>query len=121
MFNDNDPRMRYYFYRQIQCTPGAIGADGVMCAVNLAQLQCSGQSAPQHYTPTMAYCNLDGGYWGRDHGNASGIPPDANLKTTWGLYPVGGSFDADQAAPVATASGMPTNGNGAGITPIILS
>jgi hypothetical protein len=117
MFNDNDPRIRYYFYRQIQCTPGAIGADGVMCAVNLAQLQCSGQAAPQHYTSTMAYCNLDGGYWGRDHGNDEGIPPDSFRRTASGVYPGAGNFDDDRFAFV----GVDQGGQGAGITPIMLA
>lgn len=117
MFKDNDPRIRYYFYRQIICTPGAIGADGVMCATSNAQLQCSVQTPPSHYTSTMAFCNLDGGYWGRDHGNDEGIPPDTFRRTAIGVYPAGGRFDDDDFDFV----GVDQGGQGEGITPIMLA
>ena len=62
----------------------------------------------------MPYCTLIQGYWGRDHGDNSGIPPDAELRTTWGIYPAGGEFDYNQALRVSLNRG----GNGAGIQPI---
>ncbi len=117
MLNDNDPRIRYYFYRQIICTPGAIGADGVMCDPNPPQIQCSVETKPQHYPSDMTFCNVDGGYWGRDHGNAEGIPPDSFRRTAMGVYPGGGRFDDDTYENV----GLGLGAGGAGITPIMLA
>ena len=110
-----DPRARYYFYRQSSAN-----------TTDVNEQSCIAEPRPGHYGPSIPFCNINhpadsNGYWGRDHGDPDGIPPDANLKTTYGLYPVGGSFDADQAVPVGDASGLTTNGNGAGITPILLT
>lgn len=117
MLESNDPRMRYYFYRQSICTPGTIGADGVMCAANGPQLQCSLQARPSHYPASMTYCGVDGGYWGRDHGNDEGIPPDSFRRTAMGVYPIGGRFDDDDFETV----GVDQAGQGVGITPIMLA
>ncbi len=112
-----DPRIRYYFYRQTGAVPGASGTPP-----NEETLQCSLQSAPAHYVSGgFTFCNLDNGYWGRDHHDDAGIPPDGFLRTTFGVYPVGGKFDDDRFdtdpdnAGVAAGSG----GRGAGITPIL--
>jgi len=48
------------------------------------------------------------GYFGRDHGDPSGIPLDGALRTALGVYPVGGLYD-DEAEK---ASGNAGNGNG---------
>jgi len=117
MLNNNDPRIRYYFYRQIQCTPGTIGADGIACSPNGPQLQCSLQTRPSHYPSSMTFCNVDSGYWGRDHGNDEGIPPDSFRRTASGVYPAGGRFDADEFEIV----GIDQGSQGAGITPIMLA
>jgi hypothetical protein len=65
----------------------------------------------------MAYCNVDSGYWGRDHGNDEGIPPDSFRRTAMGAYPAGGRFDDDDFESVNLGQG----GAGAGITPIMLA
>jgi hypothetical protein len=62
----------------------------------------------------MPYCLLISGYWGRDHGDGTGIPPDGNLRTTVGIYPAGGEFDANQGTRVSLNRG----GQGAGVHPI---
>ena len=36
------------------------------------------------------------GYWGRDHGNDEGTPPDNFTRTASGVYPAGGSFDGSE-------------------------
>jgi hypothetical protein len=43
----------------------------------------------------MPYCvgSLTDGYYGRDHANGNGIPPDGDIRTRYGVYPVGGKFD----------------------------
>jgi len=72
MLTLGDPRIRYYFYRQNDCTPGAsCDPDG-----NQTQLTCSVAPRPTHFPADMIFCSVEDGYWGRDHGNAEGIPPD---------------------------------------------
>lgn len=107
----SDPRTRYYFYRQ-----RINSAD-----VNSASSSCSVAAPPAHYPTDFAvgpFCSpipgFGGGFWGRDHGDNSGIPPDGPQRTTWGIYPAGGQFDAGQGTSVALNLG----GQGAGIQPI---
>lgn len=111
MLVSNDPRIRYYFYRQSPETPGAPGV-----APNEQTLQCSPQTAPAHYIAGgFTFCYLPDGYWGRDHGDTDGIPPDGLLRTTVGVYPAGGRFDDDSFDAITSGQG----GNGNGITPIL--
>jgi hypothetical protein len=102
-----DPRRRYYFYRQ-----RANYAD-----VNSETSSCSIQATPGHYPAGTPFCLIGAGYWGRDHGDNSGIPPDGPLRTTWGVYPAAGEFDASQNTSVNNTRG----GKGAGIDPIWVS
>ena len=117
MLQDDDPRIRYYYYRQNECTPNSIGEDGDPCAPNPEALFCSTQSPPVHYTGSMVFCSVENGYWGRDHGFGGGIPPDTFLRTGRGVYPVGGNYDDSRFASV----GLEQGGGGAGITPIWLA
>ncbi|MBD0830702.1 SusD/RagB family nutrient-binding outer membrane lipoprotein [Aestuariibaculum sediminum] len=93
-----DPRLRYYFYRQIEEAP--TGDD----------LPCEGE-------PGYNFCYLGDYYWTRDHGDDDGVPPDGPKRTTYGLYPIGGKFDADDFTSVTANSGA----QGAGIFPFMLS
>lgn len=102
-----DPRARFYFYRQVLTNP-----------TDPDQLRCLGEIAPGHYLAGgFPFC-LPGerGYWGRDHLNAEGIPPDGLGRTAWGIYPAGGRFDNNAGAPVNPTAGAA----GAGIHPIML-
>ena len=112
MQESNDPRIRYYFYRQRNASPGQeIDPDEV-------NLRCSLQSAPAHYVSGgYTFCSLPNGYWGRDHGDDDGLPPDGFLKTTFGVYPAGGKFDGDNFENVSSTAGA----KGRGITPILLA
>ena len=113
-FPINDPRRRYYFYRQTTMTPGnhqmikAFGAvymqayDWSGDSSNGETLQCSLQDQPFHleFTPdgntgygNGRWCSNFIGYWGRHHGNDEGTPPDNFTRTATGVYPSGGSFD----------------------------
>lgn len=115
----DDPRLRYYFYRQ----------DNDATNENIFTLGCAVQSAPGHYgsytsiynTTTVPFCTADParGYWGRDHGDNAGIPPDDTKRTVFGVYPVGGAFDVDQAEDIQNegVDGL----LGQGISPILLS
>ncbi|PHQ29468.1 SusD/RagB family nutrient-binding outer membrane lipoprotein [Leeuwenhoekiella nanhaiensis] len=112
MLDNNDPRIRYYFYRQVDETPGA-DADP-----NEETLACSLVTPPQHYVDgNYTYCSVGMGYWGRSHGNDEGTPPDNFLRTAVGVYPAAGRFD-DNSFDVV---GLGLGGGGAGIEPIILS
>ncbi len=105
-----DPRIRYYFYRQDLAEVADIDA---------FTLDCGGMNAPLHYGSNQPFCHVGNGYWGRDHGNNDGIPPDGTRRTVAGVYPAGGLFDVGQGASSANsgADGM----QGAGIAPIMLS
>lgn len=127
-----DPRMRFYFYRQT-------GAN----SSNPNEMRCVTELTPLHYpfstdtevvygeggippaistSPSSTawertYCYPSGiGYWGRDHVDNQGIPPDAFLRSTWGPYPSGGRFDANVNTSVAQTLGM----RGAGFQPIMM-
>lgn len=107
-FEDADPRMKYYFYRQVASVPQN----------NPNLINCVAETAPDHYGSSDVFCSLPNGYWGRDHGNDEGIPPDSQLRTTFGVYPAGGRFDDNSFAVIASIS---LGAAGAGITPIMLA
>jgi hypothetical protein len=123
-----DPRVRYYFRRQTTANNGQLQANGTPF-IPLVAISCQGQAAPGHYPPGMAFCMVGQGYIGRDHADGSGIPPDNQVRTAWGVYPAGGAFDAlpintgaassVQASTVTLTSNV--GGRGAGIHPIWLS
>lgn len=112
MLNKGDPRIRYYFYRQVDATPGA-DADP-----DEETLSCSLVVPPQHFQDGgFTYCSVPNGYWGRTHGNDEGTPPDNFLRAAVGVYPAGGLFDDDSFGNVGLGEGA----GGAGIEPIILA
>jgi Starch-binding associating with outer membrane/Susd and RagB outer membrane lipoprotein len=112
-----DPRIRYYFYRQASNYSWA-NSQTAPCFVNS---QFGATPNPPAWYPSVpdktTYCVPGKGYYGRDHGDNSGAPPDGVYRTAWGVYPAGGQFDANQAAAVTLTMG----GQGAGINPIWLS
>ena len=123
-----DPRIRYYLYRQ------CIDINNDPRLPNQTTLQfaipCLFRSYPPNYPPTSnpnigftttPYCIVNTGYWGRDHLNNEGIGPDQLLRTTYGVYPAAGAFDADQNAPVGQGAGREKGANGNGIFPMWLS
>ena len=116
-----DPRTRYYFYRQETDIVGAYEAnpnafDCIFTMVPDPDFQ------PAHYeavSEELPYClgSYDQGYFGRDHLNGSGLPPDGVIRTIYGLYPGGGKFD--DGISNADAQNNGTDGaQGAGIAPI---
>ena len=107
----SDPRLKYYYYRQVDATPG-FGADP-----DEEVLECSLPNFFNPYGDEWPHCGLPDGYWGRDHGNDNGIPPDGFLRTLRGVYPAGGRFDDDSFEATALGGGR----GGDGITPIMTS
>lgn len=101
-----DPRTRYYFYRQT-----------LSITSDVNELPCIVEPHPEHYPDNMVFCNAGNGYWGRDHIDNDGIPPDNQLRTIFGLYPAGGKFDADDGTLAKFTDGL----QGAGVHPYLQS
>ena len=101
-----DPRWRYYFYRQI----------GNVTLVPVTTLECLVSPTPPHYPAGTPFCYADiAGFYGRDHGNDRGFPPDGFQRTVWGVYPAGGRFDNDDKVKITGAN---DGAQGQGILPV---
>jgi len=96
-----DPRARYYFFRQEKnLEPIYSDLDGANAFDCISTQVPTRDFRPAHYeaiSEDMPYClgSYDLGYFGRDHMNGSGIPPDGPIRTVYGLYPAGGKYDND--------------------------
>lgn len=112
-----DPRWRYYFYRQV----GSISP--VINGFDPKALGCTpGAPPPQYVTSGSVFCVFEPGFYGRDHGDGSGTPPDSPVITCAGVYPAGGRPDNNNVVNT-TYSGTTKRGdgaNGAGIHPIYM-
>lgn len=112
-----DPRWRYYFYRQVGSITRANQVDP-------KSVGCSVGAIPSHYANGgYIFCTFDPGFYGRDHGDASGTPPDSQVLTCAGAYPAGGKLD-DTPLSKTTFFGPTIQGDGAdgaGIEPIFMS
>jgi hypothetical protein len=97
----SDPRLTYYFYRQSSEDEASLIADDI--------IRCTGN-------PDYDFCAIGDFYYGRDHADNQGIPGDQNLRTTYGIYPAGGAYDAAELVPASQ-----TSAQGAGIAPFHLS
>ena len=106
-----DPRTFFYFYRQSSDTPGFGGVPA-----NEELLECAYITPPAQYDGYV-YCGMPKGWWGRDHGNDNGIPPDNFNRTLAGVYPCGGKLD--DLDYEAQTNGKGHGGNG--ITPLMLA
>ena len=106
-----DPRIMFYFNRQTSSTPGIGGA-----TPDEEALECGLQNPPAHYAGYI-FCGNPQGWWGRDHGNDNGIPPDGFLRTLAGSYPAGGAQDDWTYGGFQDGDGF----GGNGITPIMLA
>jgi len=113
-----DPRWRYYFYRQV-------GSEAAANKIDPKAIGCSDGSIPESYKGkyNKFFCTFDPGFYGRDHGDASGTPPDSPVITTMGVYPAAGKIDSNPTnnPTFATATVRGDGGNGAGIEPIWMS
>jgi hypothetical protein len=110
-----DPRWRYYFYRQVGSIAEALKREP-------KALGCTNGALPDHYVTAGVpmFCTFEPGFYGRDHGDGFGIPPDGQFLTCVGVYPAGGRIDNTSTANT-TFFGPTQEGqgaNGAGIEPI---
>lgn len=110
VFPDGDPRLRYYIYRQ-----------SLVNSNDPAIVSCLGSTPPGHFLPTDPYCQLVRGYNGRDFLVDDGLPPDGTIRATFGVYPVGGQFDANQGVAITASNGPDLGLRGAGFDPILMS
>jgi Starch-binding associating with outer membrane/Susd and RagB outer membrane lipoprotein len=127
-----DPRTYFYFFKQVSLVS------------NTNAFILPGRSRPAHYdeekynsfynnaiptcytTSNWVGTTISGadqpnlvsnGYWGRDHGNDSGIPQDNNSRTVIGLYPIGGEIGFPRNVQNLGIDGA----LGQGIMPMILA
>ncbi len=119
MLRDLDPRISYYLKRQTTATldpnnptdkqtiPCSQRTD---CTYGYLVLNPNIDALLNNNTPPT---DVLAGYFGRDHGDPSGIPLDGALRTALGVYPAGGLYD-----DVAEKAGG-NNGNGAGVFPML--
>jgi hypothetical protein len=120
-----DPRIPFYFFKQ-DASPDDEDAFTLPITtrpdhyndIKYNSFYVSGVRAPfivSNYTSGASV--PANGFWGRDHGDNSGIPPDQDKRTVGGIYPIGGSY--------GNPGNVQTNGDkgalGAGIMPMILS
>lgn len=96
-----DPRLTYYFYRQTGRTAADLIANDL--------IPCTGDAQ-------YDFCYVGDNYFARDHGDNEGIPGDANLRTTYGIYPAMGQYDDGSFVAASSTSAV-----GNGIAPIMLS
>ena len=113
----NDPRIRYYFYRQ-DTNYDAADSQTKECIVDVKN-----NNIPSHYGDDDPFCTIgdDTGYWGRDHGDNRGAPLDDANVTLPGPYPYGGPFDDDSGRAILTENLNTIGNQGAGISPIMMS
>ncbi len=113
-----DPRWRYYFYRQV-------GSIAKALELEPKALGCTPGAVPDHYLAASVpmYCVFDPGFYGRDHGDGFGIPPDGKFVTAAGVYPAGGKIDNTSTgnANFFDDTKETDGANGAGILPIWMS
>jgi hypothetical protein len=135
-YDMQDPRMRFYFYRQR--TSNSTNPNEIRCILELVPSHYPGVAGgnavagPGGFPPgitqsgtnpawSRTFCfPTSAGYWGRDHVDPQGIPPDGLARTTWGAYPVGGRYDANNGLAVTNSSTLANSMRGAGIQPIMM-
>jgi len=116
-YDNPDPRIRYYLYRQVSD----------FSAADVVTKECVTEiSTPSWWDANEPYClvpNINGldGFWGRNHLDDDGIPPDQQFRTVFGVYPVGGPFDDDSFRNVSGSTAVSEGLAGAGISPIMMS
>jgi len=104
-----DPRARYYFYRQYI-------TDSPLPSNNCYH---DSQNPPAHFQEGDPWCIVPNGegYVGLDHLSRMSLHIPYEHRTTFGVYPAGGRYDASQGQKVNTEMGY----RGAGFEPILMS
>ncbi len=105
LLSKDDPRRNYYVYKQ-----GSLGD------LTFELTPCNTRTDCEYWNLLSADPANDG-YIGRDMGDPSGIPGDNSIRSTWGVYPVGGSYDDGRQTEQTLGRGA----NGAGVAPWVTS
>lgn len=106
MIAKNDPRLKYYIYRQ---------DDGSSLTFETYPCNTRTDCVYGYLGDHPDFPNGEGdGYIGRDHGDPSGLPGDAEIRATFGVYPIGGTYDDGAMRERTNATGT-----GAGLLPMI--
>ncbi len=119
-----DPRVTYYFQKR----SNPADADAFTLPGRLRPEHYGSVRYNSFYTTTgtpYSVSNWTGqnnipanGYWGRDHGNNAGIPPDNEDRTVGGSYPIGGINEGNE---YESSINFEDGKQGAGIMPMVLS
>ena len=134
-----DPRLRYYYKRQ---DLNIVGEDlfTIDCVIpdtrpvwyDTPYSNAYGTTVTWPFCAGSSYTTTDAsnakGYWGRDHGNNDGTPPDGQKRTARGVYPAAGLYDDGDAATNTFGSGHghtqkagTLGGGGDGHAPMLMS
>ncbi len=105
MLTKGDPRLNFYVYRQDVL--GSLVFETTPCN---ARTDCT-------YWNLLSTDPANTGYIGRDGGDPSGIPGDNALRSTFGIYPIGGDYDDGSYGERTLGAGA----NGAGVVPWLTS
>jgi hypothetical protein len=106
LIKKNDPRLPYYIYRQ---------DDGSSLTFETYPCNTRTDCIYGYLGDHPDFPNGEGdGYIGRDHGDPSGLPGDDEIRSTFGVYPIGGIYDNGEFQEATNEVG-----NGAGIFPML--
>lgn len=129
MLRDDDPRLPFYFKRQTSYvlnpedpTDRSTIPCSQLAGCTYAYMALNDNVIKQLYTDkgkpfTTADRQYLAGFFGRDRGDASGVPNDVNYRLSPGTYPAGGAYDASAARTGGTGASRA----GDGIAPLITS
>ena len=129
-----DPRVPYYFFKQ-EPDPSKYSTDTFTLPGRVRPSHYNSPLFASYYDPNVLtpyvvsnWTNTNtvtipaNGYWGRDHGDNSGIPPDSDKRSVIGLYPIGGAYRPyKNTLPISVQQSGTSGAKGAGIMPILLS
>lgn len=114
MVSKNDPRLPFYIFRQ--GTDAQVAADfQIRPCRNRPDCVYGWLSVdPQNKGLTILPAGSGDGYIGRDAGDPTGIPGDNQIRATFGVYPIGGSYDR---GPGGGSRTLASGATGAGVMP----
>jgi hypothetical protein len=116
MIQKADPRLPFYIFRQ--GTDANVNADAQVRPCRFRTDCVYGWLSVDPQTKGLAAlpAGAANGYIGRDGGDPSGIPGDQAVRATFGVYPIGGSYDR---GPGGGSRTLASGATGAGVFPMM--
>lgn len=116
MIQKADPRLPFYIFRQ--GTDAMVTADAQVRPCRFRTDCVYGWLSTDPQTKGLAAlpAGSANGYIGRDGGDPSGIPGDQAVRATFGVYPIGGSYDR---GPGGGSRTLASGATGAGVFPMM--